>query len=56
MPHSKHLFKSNKLNEFINAYTKATNQKEKDFLWDGITTPFIEKIAEDKNNSLVTPV
>lgn len=54
MSHSKHQFKSNKLNEFINAYTKSADENEKNILWDNITTPFIEKILEDEENSLVT--
>jgi enterochelin esterase-like enzyme len=54
MTHSKNLFKSNELNEFIDSYVRAKHQNEKDFLWNSIATPFIEKITADENNSLVT--
>lgn len=52
MASSNKQFKSNKLNEFLNAYLKAG--KERDLLWNNITTPFIENILDDEKNNLVT--
>lgn len=45
---------SNMLNNFKEAYLKAKTLSEKDVLWSKVLTPFIEKIVDDQNNSLVT--
>lgn len=48
------LTESKQLNEFIENYSKAVTEKEKDKVWESVTTPFIEVINNDDTNQMVT--
>jgi len=48
------LTESKQLNEFIENYSKAATEEEKDEVWEGVTTPFIEVINNNDINQMVT--
>src|SRR5579864_4528407 len=55
MPNSQlMLTESKQLNEFIENYSKAVTEEEKDKVWESVTTPFIEVINNDDTNQMVT--